>query len=99
MRSLVKFLPSVVVTLLALFATGCNHKELCYQHPHVGEIRVEFDWRYAPEATVFAAKCPVCLSRLSAKLWSILTAIFKSSVTPALRIWMRSKASAGFVPI
>ena len=50
MRSLVKFLPSVIVTLLALFATGCNHKELCYQHPHVGEIRVEFDWRYAPEA-------------------------------------------------
>lgn len=50
MKRLINFLPSVVVTLLALFATGCNHKELCYQHPHVGEIRVEFDWRYAPEA-------------------------------------------------
>ncbi|MGN0223621.1 MAG: DUF5119 domain-containing protein, partial [Muribaculaceae bacterium] len=43
------------IRLLCLLAiipllSACEHKELCYQHPHVGHIRVEFDWMYAPEA-------------------------------------------------
>lgn len=33
-----------------LVATSCEHKELCYHHPHTATIRVEFDWREAPEA-------------------------------------------------
>ena len=34
----------------ALLLTGCVHKELCYNHPHTVSVRVEFDWRDAPEA-------------------------------------------------
>ena len=35
--------------LLLLFA-ACEHKELCYEHPHVKTVRVAFDWTYAPNA-------------------------------------------------
>lgn len=42
-----------IVCLLAalLLCTACEHKELCYQHPHVVTLKVEFDWRDAPEAS------------------------------------------------
>lgn len=33
-----------------LLLCGCEHKELCYDHPHTSEVRVLFDWREAPEA-------------------------------------------------
>ncbi|MCM1151922.1 MAG: DUF5119 domain-containing protein [Alistipes sp.] len=33
-----------------LAATACEHKELCYHHAHLETVRVEFDWRYAPDA-------------------------------------------------
>lgn len=33
----------------AIFATSCNHKELCYLHPHITTLRVEFDWSEAPD--------------------------------------------------
>lgn len=33
-----------------LLATACEHKELCYHHAHMETVRVEFDWRYAPDA-------------------------------------------------
>lgn len=33
------------------FFTSCEHKELCYNHPHTKRIRVEFDWRDAPQAS------------------------------------------------
>ena len=39
--------------LLAALATvlcSCEHKELCYHHPHEARIRVVFDWKDAPEA-------------------------------------------------
>jgi hypothetical protein len=42
--------------LLALCAafvamcTSCEHKELCYNHPHNGRVTVVFDWRYAADA-------------------------------------------------
>lgn len=38
-----------LITLNVLFSS-CEHKELCYHHPHTKEVRVEFDWRNAPEA-------------------------------------------------
>lgn len=31
--------------------TSCHHKELCLHHPHTISLRVEFDWRDAPDAT------------------------------------------------
>lgn len=42
-----------ILMLLALLSTllsSCNHKELCYVHPHEVTLRVEFDWTYAPDA-------------------------------------------------
>ena len=30
--------------------TSCTHKELCLHHPHTITLRVEFDWRDAPDA-------------------------------------------------
>lgn len=43
------------MTLLCMIALGvlfasCEHKDLCYQHPHVKTVRVEFDWQDAPDA-------------------------------------------------
>lgn len=34
----------------AIALASCEHKELCYHHPHTVTLRVEFDWRDAPEA-------------------------------------------------
>ncbi len=31
--------------------TACEHKELCYEHPHIATIYVDFDWRDAPDAS------------------------------------------------
>lgn len=31
-------------------ATSCEHKELCYDHPHAGDVQVVFDWRHVPDA-------------------------------------------------
>lgn len=39
-----------LMTLSVLFSS-CEHKDLCYQHPHVKTLRVEFDWRDAPDAS------------------------------------------------
>ena len=33
-----------------LLLAACEHKELCYQHPHTSSLRVVFDWREAPDA-------------------------------------------------
>ena len=38
------------VVVAAFVLSACEHKELCYQHPHEVAVRVEFDWRDAPEA-------------------------------------------------
>lgn len=35
---------------LLLLITSCEHKELCYHHPHAGEFNVMYDWSDAPEA-------------------------------------------------
>ncbi len=39
-----------LMTLSVLFSS-CEHKDLCYRHPHVKTIRVAFDWRNAPDAS------------------------------------------------
>lgn len=40
----------MLVGLWMAFLTSCEHKELCYHHPHTATVRVEFDWRNAPDA-------------------------------------------------
>lgn len=45
-----KFYKVIVFLILALVGISCNHKDLCYHHPHIVKLRLEFDWRDAPEA-------------------------------------------------
>lgn len=42
------FYTAAVAVLLAM--TACEHKELCYEHPHTTDVDVLFDWNYAPDA-------------------------------------------------
>lgn len=46
-----KIFHTVTMAALLVAATSCEHKDLCYEHPHPAETRVVFDWREAPEAT------------------------------------------------
>jgi len=39
-----------IMMLLVISLTSCHHKELCLHHPHTVTLKVEFDWRDAPEA-------------------------------------------------
>lgn len=34
-----------------MLLTSCDHKDLCYSHPHTTKIRVVYDWSDAPDAT------------------------------------------------
>lgn len=38
------------VALLCCVLSSCRHHDMCYHHMHRITIRVEFDWRYCPEA-------------------------------------------------
>lgn len=40
----------MLLPLLVLLFTSCEHKELCEIHPHVQTLRLIYDWRDAPEA-------------------------------------------------
>lgn len=37
--------------LVAIAAASCSHKDLCYDHSHIVELNVIFDWSEAPDAT------------------------------------------------
>ena len=37
-----------VYALLAIDSFSCEHKELCFYHPHVVTVRVDFDWKKRP---------------------------------------------------
>ncbi len=39
-----------VALCMVIAAVSCQHKELCVHHPHEVTLRVEFDWRNAPNA-------------------------------------------------
>lgn len=41
MKSFTRHLSLLAIVLLWL---GCEHKDLCYHHPHAPEVRVEFRW-------------------------------------------------------
>ena len=49
-----------ILTAVALAAmTGCNHKDLCFDHTHTLNVKVVFDWRNASDAN------PSSMERLS----------------------------------
>lgn len=45
-----KIFHTVIMAAALAAATSCEHKELCYDHPHSAEIKVVFDWQKAPGA-------------------------------------------------
>ena len=53
MRRYLQYIICSVSVLSLLFATtSCEHKDLCYHHPHGVKLKVVFDWKNAPEAYV-----------------------------------------------
>lgn len=45
-----KSLLNIVLFVLAAALCSCEHKELCYRHPHMASVKIEFDWKDAPKA-------------------------------------------------
>lgn len=41
---------SAMMLSLAATLVGCDHKELCYDHSHMTDVSVGFDWSAAPDA-------------------------------------------------
>ena len=37
---------------------SCEHKELCFLHPHTAQLQVEFDWSYAPDSEAHICVMP-----------------------------------------
>ena len=44
------FVMAMLVAVVALGFASCEHKDLCYHHPHTVKIIVNFDWAFAPDA-------------------------------------------------
>ncbi len=45
-------LAGYIIALLSIFVlAACNHKELCYDHSHIIEVDVVFDWSNAQDAS------------------------------------------------
>ena len=43
---------NILALLIAVWSlSACEHKELCYEYPHIASVYVEFDWRDAPTAS------------------------------------------------
>ncbi len=40
----------LIAIVVALSISSCEHKDLCYHHEHYTTLRLEFDWRDAPDA-------------------------------------------------
>lgn len=46
----IKLFHTVAMAAFLTAVTSCEHKDLCYEHPHPAEIKVVFDWHKAPGA-------------------------------------------------
>lgn len=40
----------IFILAAIVLAASCEHKELCNQHPHLKTLRLEFNWKDAPDA-------------------------------------------------
>lgn len=45
-----RFSAYIIMVLCLLCLTGCEQRELCYDHSHVSPVVLEFDWSLVPEA-------------------------------------------------
>lgn len=39
-----------LLMVLSMIFVSCEHKELCYSHPHSAKVSVEFEWSQMPAA-------------------------------------------------
>lgn len=39
-----------LLMVLSMIVVSCEHKELCYSHPHSAKVSVEFEWSQMPAA-------------------------------------------------
>lgn len=46
-----KILHTIAAAAVLAALASCEHKELCYDHPHTIDVKVLFDWRNAPGAS------------------------------------------------
>lgn len=46
-----RYLKCVMISLATLVFISCEHRELCYDHTHWLDLRLEFDWTKEPDAT------------------------------------------------
>lgn len=52
-------IPVFILIIIAL--VSCDHKELCFNHPHTAHVSVVFDWSCAPEAEINKEVESMCL--------------------------------------
>lgn len=38
-----------LLMVLSMIVVSCEHKELCYSHPHSAKVSVEFEWSQMPD--------------------------------------------------
>lgn len=50
MKRLINLISRLLCLAAVVALAGCNHKELCYHHPHTARVRVVYDWVNAPDA-------------------------------------------------
>lgn len=41
----------IYIIIASFLLASCDHKELCYDHSHVMEVNISFDWSESPEAS------------------------------------------------
>ncbi|MBO4995803.1 MAG: DUF5119 domain-containing protein [Muribaculaceae bacterium] len=41
---------SALACTLIILASSCKHREVCYDHTHMLDVNVNYDWTYAPDA-------------------------------------------------
>lgn len=49
-KTIYKLCRAGLVWLVPAALISCQHKELCYDHSHVVEVKVNFDWSECPDA-------------------------------------------------
>lgn len=51
MKSLSHLIVGILMAATIFLSAACEHRDLCYDHSHWTDLKVEFDWSEAPDAT------------------------------------------------
>ena len=51
MKSLSHLIVGMLMAATIFLSAACEHRDLCYDHSHWTDLKVEFDWSEAPDAT------------------------------------------------